>query len=225
MPVTLPAFDRCRVALFDMDRTLVRTDTASLYVRYQRRIGEASRLDVARVAFWMLQYTFGILDAEGVAEAVARGYAGRSESAMLERCRAWFRSDVLPHVTAAARRAVTEHRQAGRRTAIVTGTTRYAAEPLAAELGIDHVVCSRLEVSSDAFTGRVLKPMCFGAGKIALAEALGRTAGFTLDEAAFYSDSITDRPLLERVRAPVVVNPDARLRRLAVRLGWPIERW
>jgi HAD superfamily hydrolase (TIGR01490 family) len=223
--VNAPTFERCRVALFDMDRTLVRTDTATLYVRYQRRIGEASTLDVARVAWWMLQYTLGILDAEGVAEAVARGYAGRSESEMLERCRAWFRSDVLPHVTTAARRAVDEHRRAGRLTAIVTGTTRYAAEPLAAELGIDHVVCSRLEVEGDAFTGRVVKPMCFGPGKITLAEALGREHGFGLDEATFYSDSITDRPLLERVRAPVVVNPDARLRRLATRRGWPIEAW
>ena len=55
------------VALFDMDRTLVRRNTAQLYVRYQRKIGEATWADTARVAYWMVQYTLGVVDAEGVA--------------------------------------------------------------------------------------------------------------------------------------------------------------
>jgi HAD superfamily hydrolase (TIGR01490 family) len=215
----------CRVALFDMDRTLVRTDTATLYVRYQRRVGEAGVRDVARVAYWMVQYTLGIIDAEAVASAVAVSYRGRSEAAMVERCRAWFRSDVLPHVGDAARAAVARHRSLGHVTAIVTGATRYAAEPLAEELGIEHVLATRLAVDGDAFTGEVVRPMCYGAGKIALAEELGERLGFSLGEAAFYSDSITDRPLLERVGHPVVVNPDARLRLVARLRGWPVERW
>lgn len=216
---------RARVALFDMDRTLVRVDTATLYVRHQRRVGEARLVDVAKVAWWMAKYTLGVLDAEGVARSIARGYAGRSEAAMVARCLAWYRSDVVPHVTASARAFVRAHREAGHLTAIVTGSTRYAAEPLASELGIDHVVCTRLEVEDDRFTGRVVDPMCFGASKVVLAEQLGHTQGFSLEEAAFYSDSITDRPLLEAVAEPVAVNPDARLRRLATRRDWPILTW
>lgn len=215
----------CRVALFDMDRTLVEVDTATLYVRYQRRIGEVGILGVARVAYWMLQYTLGILDAEAVAAAVALGYRGRSEAAMLARCREWFQSDVLPHVTGAARAAVERHRREGHVTAIVTGATRYAAEPLAELLGIEHVLCTRLAVSDGAFTGEVLRPMAYGAGKVTLVEELGARVGFSLEEAAFYTDSITDRPLLERVGHPVVVNPDGRLRALARERGWPVESW
>jgi hypothetical protein len=52
-----------RAALFDMDRTLVRVDTATLYVRYQREKGDATFRDVTRVAWWMLQYTLGVIDA------------------------------------------------------------------------------------------------------------------------------------------------------------------
>ena len=219
------ALERCRVALFDMDRTLVRTDTATLYVRYQRRIGEAGLRDVAKVAWWMLQYTFGVIDAEAIAKSVAAGYAGQSEAAMIEKCLDWYRTDVVPQVCDAARRAVAAHHAAGRITAIVTGATRYAAEPLAAELGIPHVLCTRLEVDNGAFTGKVIPPMCYGIGKIELTRALATRVGFTLDEAAFYSDSITDLPLLEHVGCPVVVNPDARLRRIAKQRGWPIEAW
>lgn len=220
-----PLPEGVRVALFDMDRTLVRVDTATLYIRYQRRIGEAGIADVAKVAWWMLKYSFGLLDAEGVARAVALGYAGASEEAMVRKCLDWYRTDVVPHVCDAARRTVSAHRRAGHTTAIVTGSTRYAAEPLAAELGIEHVLCTSLEVVGGAFTGRVVSPMCYGVGKIALAEALGARHGFTLADAAFYSDSITDLPLLERVGRPIAVNPDARLTRIAKARRWPIERW
>src|SRR5690606_34397489 len=110
--------------------------------------------------------------------------------------------------------------------AIVTGATRYAAEPLAEELGIEHVVCTRLDVSpSGRFTGRVEQPMCYGAGKIALARKVADAHGLRLEEATFYSDSITDLPLLEAVAEPVAVNPDARLARVARARGWPVERW
>lgn len=210
-----------RAALFDMDRTLVRKDTATLWMRYQRDIGEAGMVDMARVAWWLLQYTFGVVDAERVAEKVVRDYEGRPEAWLRETCRTWFREYVLEHVSEEGRRAVERHRKAGDTLAIVTGATRYAAEPLAAELDIEHVVCTTLEVDDRGhFTGRPNKPLCYGAGKIALAQ--DRVA---LDDAIFYSDSITDLPLLERVAEPVVVNPDARLRRIAKQRGWRIERW
>jgi HAD superfamily hydrolase (TIGR01490 family) len=217
---------RPRAALFDMDRTLIRCDTASLFVRYQRDVGEATAGQQLRVAWWLLQYTFGIIDAEGVAERALADFRGREERWMAHACRDWYRRYVKAHIAEAGRQAVARHRARGDVLAIVTGATRYAAEPLAEELGIDHVVCTQLDVSSAGrFTGRVRKPMCYGAGKIVRAHEIAERFGFTLPEATFYSDSITDLPLLQAVGHPVVVNPDARLLRAARQRGWPIERW
>jgi HAD superfamily hydrolase (TIGR01490 family) len=109
--------------------------------------------------------------------------------------------------------------------AIVTGATPYAAQPLARELGIDHVIATNLEVENGRFTGRVRHPMGYGPGKVVLSEKLAEEQGFSLDESTFYSDSITDLPLLERVRTPVAVNPDTRLKRHASKNGWRIETW
>jgi HAD superfamily hydrolase (TIGR01490 family) len=214
------------LALFDMDRTLVLRDTASLYVRYRRDIGEATMKDTLQVAWWLLQYTLGVIDAERVAEQALASYRGKAESWMEETCRDWFRRYVLEHVAGTGRTAVRRHQDAGHAVAIVTGATRYAAEPLAAELGIDHVVCTELEVAGDGtFTGKVKKPLCYGSGKIQRTRVLCERIGFDLREATFYSDSITDLPLLEAVARPIVVNPDPRLRRVAKSRGWPIETW
>jgi HAD superfamily hydrolase (TIGR01490 family) len=209
-----------------MDRTLLRCETASLYVRYQREIGEASWRDMARALFWVTQYTFGVLDAAKVSERVVRQFEGIPEILMSARCDDWFRNYVERHITDGGRRAVHEHLAAGDICAIVTGASRYASLPLARILGIEHLVSSVLEVDeSGRFTGRVERPLCFGAGKLERAERLAAECGFRIEEATFYTDSLSDLPLLERVAEPVVVNPDPRLRREAARRGWRVERW
>jgi phosphoserine phosphatase len=68
-------------------------------------------------------------------------------------------------------------------------------------------------------------PLCFGAGKIAQAEAYAEARGVSLAESYFYTDSINDLPMLERVGNPRVVNPDLRLSWVARRRGWSVEDW
>jgi HAD superfamily hydrolase (TIGR01490 family) len=209
-----------------MDRTLLRKETASLYVRYQRERGEASLRDLARVLFWVGQYTLGVIDAPAVAARALADFAGMAETVMSARSDEWFASHVEPHIADEGRAVVERHQAAGDLLAIVTGATRYTARPLARRLRIDHVVVSELEVdASGRFTGRPSGPLCIGEGKVVRAEQLAVELGFRLDEATFYSDSLTDLPLLERVKEPVVVNPDPRLARVASRRGWRVERW
>jgi phosphoserine phosphatase len=107
---------------------------------------------------------------------------------------------------------------------MLTGSTQYAAEAVSAGVGIEHTLCSRLEVVDGRFTGR-LAERCFGVHKVTLAERFAADHGIDLGRSAFYSDSYNDLPMLERVGTPVAVNPDQRLRRHARRAGWRIEQW
>jgi len=214
------------VALFDMDRTLVRRNTAQLYVQYQREIGEADWRDTLRVAWWMVQYTFGVVDAEAIAVRALQTLNGMPEIVMAARCDDWYHRYVARHVSDEARRTVRRHLDQGDVCAIVTGASIYAASPVARALRIPHVVASELECDArGVFTGRHVPPLCYGVGKIERTERLAKEHGFSLDDAVFYSDSLTDLPLLERVREPIVVNPDPRLARVAKRRGWKIEAW
>jgi HAD superfamily hydrolase (TIGR01490 family) len=215
-----------RAALFDMDRTLVRKETASLYMRYQRDIGQATTLDVLKTLYWVAQYTFGVLDVEKVADKVMGALRGTSEPAFAAQFDDWFTKYVEEHIADKGRHAVARHKARGDLCAIVTGATRYAAGPLAKRLDIEHVVATELEIDeAGQFTGRTIKPLCIGEGKLRKAEAFAAKLGFSLHDATFYTDSVSDVPLLERVAEPIVVNPDPRLLRIAKRRGWPIERW
>lgn len=214
-----------RAALFDMDRTLLRRESVSLYVRYQRDIGEASIGDMIKTAFWVGQYTLGILDVDKVAEKVVGTLRGIPETVLAARHDDWFSQYVEPHITDAGREAVRMHHAAGDVCAIVTGASPYASWPLARRLRIDHVVCTEFEVKDGVFTGRPEAPLCLGEGKVVRAERLAKSLDFKLEDAIFYTDSISDLPLLERVAERVIVNPDPRLRRVAERRGWRVERW
>ncbi len=213
-------------ALFDMDRTLVRKETASLFIRYLRSRGAASWQDSAQTLVWLARYTVGALDVHRAAAQAVYRFAGTSETVFAARCDDWFHRDVEAHVADAGRRAVAQHRARGEIVAIVTGTSAYFARPLARRLGIDHIVASEFEVGADGrFTGRLVDPLCFGHGKVTRSRRLGEQLGFRVEEATFYSDSYTDLPLLETVRTAVAVNPDPRLSGVARRRGWRVERW
>lgn len=212
--------------MFDMDRTLLSKETASLYVRYQRQIGEATTRDLLRTLGWVAQYTVGVLDMNKVADKALRSLEGVSELAMSARCDDWFAHSIERYLTDGGRLAVRAHLERGDTCAIVTGASRYASRPLARLLDIPHVVSSEFEVDDrGVFTGRPSPPLCFGEGKLERARGLAERVGLRLEDAVFYTDSLSDLPLLEAVAEPVAVNPDPRLRRVAERRGWRIERW
>lgn len=216
-----------RIALFDMDKTLVRKDTAGLYIRYEYEIGRASLWRVARVFGWRVRYTLGWLPAEQVAQRVLGWYTGREVAELRRENQSWARTYVFPHIGEMARETVRKHRAAGDFVAMVTAQTRYAAEPVMAELGIEHLVASELEVRDGKISGQILWPLCYGQGKVERAKEYLREhlGSDDLSQATVYTDSITDEPLLAAAGVPVAVNPDPRLLAVALERGWRIERW
>jgi len=211
-------------AFFDMDHTVLRKDTGTSWMRFLRRRGELSRAGMARALWWSVLYKAAVLDMEALATKLTAGLAGEDEAEMVAKCEVWYASDVAPMVTRAARHAIDVHRRAGDVVVLATGATQYAAEAVAAGLGIEHTLCSRLEVEAGRFTGR-LAAMCFGTHKVAVAERFAAAEGVDLDRSTFYSDSYNDLPMLERVGTAVAVNPDVRLFREARRRAWRFDQW
>lgn len=211
-------------AFFDLDHTVLRKDTGLSWLKFLRRRGELPAAELGRAMWWSLLYKAAVLDLDTIATKLSAELAGKIEEDMLAKARIWYASDLVPMITPAARHAIRGHQQAGDLVALATGASQYAALAVAAGLGIEHTLCSRLEVVDGAFTGR-MSTMCFGAYKVDLALAFAAEQGIDLDQSTFYSDSYNDLPLLARVGTPVAVNPDVRLWRHARRHRWRIEHW
>lgn len=212
-------------ALFDMDHTLVGANSALLYVKWLRDRGEARRRDAALFGWWFVRYMAGSLDAAGIARTVAQPLAGRDAARFIREVEEWSAAEVVPFISARARSVVASRQARGDLCAVLTSSTAYAAKPVADALGIDHILASRLVAADGKLTGAIEEPLCFGAAKVIVARHWARKHDVDLTRSAFFSDSITDLPMLDAVGEPVVVNPDPRLRWTAWRRGWPVERW
>jgi HAD superfamily hydrolase (TIGR01490 family) len=212
-------------AFFDMDRTLLRCSTGERWLSFLRRRGEVSLWRTVQALAWLGQYKLSILDMEGMTERLVAEMRGESEREMREKCRQFFADEVEGEVAPRGREAVDFHRSEGHELAILSSSTPYVTEPLAALLDIRHVLCTRLDVEDGRFAGTHVKPACYGAGKVYWAERFAGSNDVDLAASWFYTDSYTDLPMLDRVGVPRVVNPDTRLRRHAQKVGWPVETW
>jgi len=213
-------------AFFDLDRTLVTANTSWLYAKWERRHGRISRSQLARAAAWLALYHFGVIDMPRAYRSALAHYRGVPSAVIDERTRQWFDADVRDTLLPAARAAKDGHRAAGRPIVLLSNTSNYQAAIAAEAWGFDAWIANRFTVGPDGtLDGDFEPPLSYGVGKITRAEAWAADAGVDLDASWFYSDSISDLPMLERVRHPVVVQPDPRLARIARRRGWPIEDW
>ena len=212
-------------AFFDMDRTLLRCNTGTRWLQFMRRRGEISVWKTLRAIGWLARYKLSILDMEAVTALAVQDVRGGSEADMIETTRRWLEQEILQEVAPLALEAIEFHRRQGHLLAILSSSTRYVTEPLAAHLGIEHVLCTRFVVDEGRFAGTHVRPACYGEGKVHWAEAFARQHHIDLDASWFYTDSHTDLPMLRRVGVRRVINPDMRLRLTAAREGWEVHSW
>jgi len=215
---------RARVgAFFDMDKTLIAENSGRLYMQYRYQRGEVSGWEMAKGLAAYLRYKVGMLDIEAWTKEAMRQFRGQSERGLTREANRWFREMVAQTIYPEAEALLRDHMAQGHVVAIVSGATRFVVKPLAERLGVKHFIYTRLEVENGYFTGRVIQPICFEEGKIYWLQQFIEEQGIELAKSYFYTDSITDLPLLNLVGHPVVTNPDPLLYREAVRRCWPVR--
>lgn len=213
------------LAFFDLDRTLLRVNAGSLWIRSEMRDGHISRWQATKAAAWIFGYHLGYSKIEKVLEGAVAAMASQSEAELKERTLAFYAREVSPQYRRRAREMVEMHRARGDTVALLSTTSIYLAAPVQAELGIPYALCNRLVVQDGRFTGAAELPLCFADGKLHHATRLAAELGEDLAEATFYTDSVSDLSVLLAVGHPVAVHPDPRLTRVARQRGWPIQVW
>ena len=212
-------------AFFDLDKTLLARSSGELYIRALREQGRLSRWELAKILGTSALYGLRLLRPEGLMEKAAAWYEGEVEQEMIDFCDEWFDRTVSDYLYTEAIERVREHQEKGHVVALLTAATSYVAEPTCRYLGITHALCTRMGVENGRFTGRLVKPLCHGKGKLYWAIEFCREHGLDLDTSYFYTDSIRDLPALEAVGNPRPINADRPLLRFARKRGWPAERF
>ena len=207
-------------AVFDFDGTIISGYSATAFLKDQIARGEISPADLLQLTQAATRFGIGSLGFSALMAVHAQYLAGRSEADYIANSERLFRRAIAKLIYPEARQLIEAHRAAGHSIAIISSATPYQVLPAARDLGIEHVYATDLEVEDGQFTGGVVKPTCFGIGKVHAAERFTAQQGTNLDNCFFYSDSTDDIELLETAGRPVVLNGNRELKAIAREEGW-----
>lgn len=216
-----------RLALFDLDHTLLPLDSDYQWADFLARTGRAGDPDEARRRNddLMVRYNQGQLTAEQAAEFMLGLLAAHTPFDLAAWHEEFMAQVVRPDITPQALQLVERHLSAGDLCALVTATNSFVTAPIARAFGVPHLIATDPEYRNGRYTGRIQGTPSFKEGKVVRVKQWLAGMGLTLadfSESFFYSDSVNDVPLLEAVSRPVAANPSPSLRNIARTRGWQV---
>lgn len=209
-------------AIFDFDGTIISGYSATSFIREQLRRGDLQARELLELTQAMTSFGLGNLGFSAMMTVTTQFLRGITEASYEELGETLYQDQLARRIYPESRALINAHLAKGHTVAVISSATPYQVTPAARDLGINHVMCTELAVEDGLFTGDVIRPTCFGQGKVDAAERLARDQGADLDQSFFYSDSHDDLLLLERVGLPRVLNPSRRLLGIARDRHWPV---
>jgi HAD superfamily hydrolase (TIGR01490 family) len=212
-------------AFFDFDGTLIEGYSALAVLRDRARRRDLPPGEVATLLRAGLDMRSGRADFERfmrVGTQAFRGHDSRTLASIGDRLlRSTLGGLLFPEML----EIVAAHRRRGHTLVIASSALPFQVEPVARELGFDHVLCTRLETIGDLYTGRVEGPALWGPGKAVAVRELADGHGIALARSYAYGNGDEDIEFLAAVGHPRAVNPGSQLEATARREGWPLSRF
>jgi HAD superfamily hydrolase (TIGR01490 family) len=215
-----------KLALFDLDNTLLAGDSDFEWAQFliSKGVLDAEVHEAKNLEFFE-NYKAGTLDIHAFLEFQLAPLA-RHKRTELDCWHAEFmQTRIQPMIGGPARALVNKHLAADDLCAVVTATNSFVTGPIARSFGIPHLIGTIPAQEDGHFLGTPRGVPSFREGKITRVESWLEASGLwwgSFEAIYFYSDSLNDLPLLERVSHPVAVDPDPTLHAHATAQNWPI---
>lgn len=210
------------LALFDLDETLLRGDSASLWLEYLVEQGLAPADMLAREQAMMNLYHQGKMDMHAYMAFTLAPLAGKARAWVDGHCQHFCEQWLLPRLYREGLERIAWHQRRGDTLVLISASGEHIVAPVARALGMDHCIAIELDMVDGRLTGETRGVLSFRQGKVArLRECFGEASVGSFA----YSDSINDLPLLEWAEFPHATNPAKALRELAQARHWPVLEW
>lgn len=216
-----------RLALFDLDDTLLDGDCSALWNDWMVERGwiADSGEYLARTQAMNMAYHAGRLRLEQYLAVTLSPLEGRHEAEVAAEVEAFVTARIAPRFFPQGRALIARHREQGDLPLLISASSRHLVASVARQLGIEQVIAVEPELKAGRFTGATTGVLSYRGGKVVRLEAWLAKRHSTATHLSFYSDSQNDLPLLNRVDRPVAVNPDPVLAEVARIEGWERLDW
>ena len=209
-------------AFFDYDGTVIDGYSAATFYRHRLRRLQVGPAEVVQLLLLGLR---GLEDEEDFGRLLTLGFAGwagHSEAELMALGDTLFSESIAGTLYPEAWQLVDAHRQRGHTVVLATSATRFQVAPAARALGVQHILCTEVEVVDGQLTGATVGDPLWRSGKAAAVRAFARGHGIDRRSSFAYSNGDEDVPFLQSVARPTAVNPQSELTAEAVERGWPV---
>lgn len=211
-------------ALFDVDNTLIPGQACEVrFFRYLWRRGLIGWRELRRSLVWLVRQAPSVTIHPLRERKV---YLEGKDPSVIEDCaREFFENEMFGALSVKGRERLEAHRQSGHQLILISGAPDFLITPLAAALNVPTLFAARVERVGGRYTGAVIPPLPYGAGKRQLIVSHAQERGLELANSFAYGDSPGDTEILALVGYPIVVNPIRGMLRIARDRGWPVVDW
>ena len=213
------------IVFFDLDLTITKSISGRELARGAYRKGLLTHWDLVKAIFLSLLFRLKLKDQFKIIDAMVSWVKGLPERTVEDLCSEVFNEVIYPSVYQEAVAELEIHKSKNAKIVILSSALRTICQEMAKNLELDDFICSDLEVKNGYLTGRPLGHLCFGEEKAVRLLKYCEKNNFSLSDVWFYSDSVSDFPALNVVGNPVCINPDNKLKKMALKRDWTILNW
>ena len=207
-------------AIFDLDGTIIDHSSEKVFLKYLLEQGEAPLPNLAR---WLLHFIrTGDLRQAKANKVYLRGLDYQHICQLARVC---FIERLANRISPKVFDLIDFHRSKGRTVIILSGSLALLVKLFGDRLDADLMIGYQLEVVDGKITGQPAGANPYGEGKADFVKQLAEAHGFDLRDSYAYGNHYSDAHKLKLVGNPVAVNPDRRLRRIALANCWRIEQF
>ncbi len=214
------------VAIFDLEGTVLESNLVKQYLQLWAGSVPRSRIahDLANFGYSLPKYLRAERRDRGeFIRTFMRRYEGFKVAEIERLVRGPFGRAMMRHALPEALKRVQEHRDAGHRTILVTGTIDLMVTPLLPFF--DEVIAGRMHERDGVLTGFLADPPLVDEARAAWLRNYAERGGYDLAHSYGYGDSHADLVWLQLLGNPTAVNPDLPLYRHAQEKRWNVADW
>ena len=212
-----------RLAVFDMDGTLLEGDSVTAYLNCLNRNGlipEDFRKDEQK---YKDQFLNGTLDIGFFYRHVLSPLRGWSRSRIQEFMTGMTATDIAPLIYPEGRKLIARLQQEGFRVIIVSATFDLIVRAVARDIfGVSDIIATATEFRNEVFTGEPLLPYSHQEGKALLLKKTLSENGWSLKDSQGWGDTVNDIAMLSLVEQAHAVNARGKFRDYARSHGWEL---
>lgn len=203
-----------KISAFDLDHTLIKTNTSALFYYYLIRKKVFHPLAVFRSVFYSFRHYFFDLSLKDVHEKVFEKFLkGMSLEFLNEHVQGFLKEDFFKHIYYPAFHELRRAQYEGHHTVILSASPSFLVGAISEYFGVFHWRSSDYRIDEKGELAAI-DHVLLGDEKAEYIEKLARELDTNIEHVTAYSDSIVDLPFLLKAGKGIAVNPGRSMKRM-----------